>query len=148
MDYNTHASAWTPCQIGVVHYNMASRTRRLRNLLEPTWCTLDRTKNISIEQDIEWTSAKDMEGHIVIRDGGSLTVNCRVSMPKGGRIIIHPKGKLILNGATLNNDCDESWDGIELLSKGKNTGQVEMLNNSTITHAVNKVEIKVKDEES
>ncbi|MEM1323881.1 MAG: hypothetical protein AAGG75_26715 [Bacteroidota bacterium] len=148
MDYNTHASAWSPCQIGTVHYNFSSKKRKIRRLLERTWCTLKEDQTIYIDTTVVWKSAKDLEGHIIIRDGGSLTVNCRVALPKGAKISVYPEGELLLNGAVLENDCGENWEGIEILRKDKKEGVVQMLNSSKILNTTNSIEIKAKAKES
>ncbi len=146
MDYNTHSSAWTPCQIATIHYNMAPGKRdRLRKMLEPTWCSYKKDAKITINDDVTWFGAKDLEGDIVIRNGGSLTVHCKVSLPKKAKITIHPKGQLILNGGTLYNDCGEEWEGIEILSKQDEAGEVVYQNGAQILHAVNEVEIQVNE---
>ncbi len=139
MDYNAHAGAWSPCQIGTVHHNFSNKNKHMRKLLVPTWCTLDENKTINITDTILWCSAKDLEGHIVIHDGGSLTIRCTVSLPKDAKIIIHPNGKLILDGATLENDCGDKWLGIEQWSKKDQKGELILKNAPVIKdleHAV------------
>jgi len=50
---------------------------------------------------------------IVIESGAQLTITCKVLMPSSGRIIIHPGGKLIVDGGILTNACsDKLWQGI------------------------------------
>jgi hypothetical protein len=141
MDYNAHASAWSPCQIGIIHRNFSDTRKKIRQLLAPTWCTLDTDQNIEITKDTEWFGAKDLEGHLIIKDGVSLTVHCRLSLPKDAKIIVQPKAKLILNGATIENDCGEQWKGIEIWSKGDLEGQVELYNNAKILNVENAIEL-------
>lgn len=144
MDYNTHASAWTPCQIAKTHQNFMGKgnKKKLRSLLEPTWCQFDSSKNIVITDEVSWNGAKDMEGHIRIKKGGDLTIRCAVSFPKGAKISVFPGGLLTLDGATLYNDCNELWEGIEIVTiKGK-SGEVIYGNNSPeiqdVVHQINK----------
>lgn len=139
MDYNAHQCAWSPCQVGTTHYSMANKRSKIRKLLEPRWCDLKEDKTIIIEENIVWNGAKDLEGHIVIKDNSSLTVRCRVALPKGAKIIVHPKGKLILDGAQLENDCGDQWKGIEVWTFGSNTGEVQMLNSPDIRNAENEI---------
>ena len=125
MDYNAHQSAWTPCQIGKIHRNLSKLSARQRRLLIRTWCTLKPEKTITIRDNITWEGAKDLEGHIIIENGGVLRVNCRVSLPQGAKITVRPSGKLILNNdAWLHNDCGHQWEGIEIQSSGKEKGVV------------------------
>ena len=148
MDYNAHAGAWSPCQIGTVHYNLSNKNYRVRKLLKKTWCNFDESKTITIKkgEDIEWLGAKDLEGNIIVKDGSSLTIKCRVSIPPGGKIIVEPKGKLTLSGAKLENDCGETWKGIEVWSAGKESGEVVMVNDAKITDADNPIETSVSSD--
>lgn len=132
MDYNAHSSAWTPCQIGIIHKNLTNKSKKIRQLLEPSWCQLDKRKTIEIKDNIEWRGAKDLESHIIIHDGASLTIRCAVSLPKDAKIIIHPKGRLILDGATLENDCGDKWLGIERWSNKVAKGELIVKNLSVI----------------
>ena len=139
MDYNAHSSAWSPCQIGIIHRNFSDKNKFVRKLLLPNWCTLDETKTIHISDTINWLGAKDLEGNLIIENDASLTVHCRVSLPKDGKIIIKPKGKLILDSATIENDCGDTWKGIEVWSDKESKGIVEFYNNSKILHAENEI---------
>ncbi len=142
MDYTAHAGAWSPCQIATVHYNLSNKKYRIRPLLKKTWCKYDESKTININkgEDIVWKGAKDLEGNIIVKDGASLTIHCRVSIPPNGKIIVEPKGKLVLNGATLENDCGETWKGIEVWSTDKRKGEVVMVNDAKITEAENPID--------
>lgn len=142
MDYNTSRSAWSPCQIGTCHYTMSRKNSKMRPLLVPTWCEFKETSMIRIYDDVEWAGAKDIEGHLVIQNGGSLTIRCRLSIPPNGKIVVHPKGKLILDGAELENDCGKKWEGIEVLSVGGQKGEVVYLNTPIIRDVKNKIAIK------
>ncbi|MCB0608867.1 MAG: hypothetical protein KDD12_14220, partial [Lewinella sp.] len=125
MDYNAQQLAFTPCQIGKIHQRMAALNARQRGLLAPTWCKLDETKTIVIRDTVAWLGAKDLEGNLVIENGGSLTIGCRVSVPPGGRISVHAGGTLILGEyAHLHNACGGRWKGIEVEQSGELSGVV------------------------
>jgi hypothetical protein len=126
MDYNVYSSSWSPCQISKAHQNMMGmgRKKKLREMIKKTWCELDPINKIIIKDDVAWNGAKDMESHIEIRKGGSLSIRCKVSLPKGAKISVYPGGKLILDGAHLYNDCGEQWEGIEILTAGDKKGEV------------------------
>jgi len=68
-----------------------------------------------------------MKGDIIIKGGKTLRLSCRVHMPKGGKIIVGPGAKLILNGCKIHNDCGEEWGGIEVQSSGSKIGTIEYL---------------------
>lgn len=146
MDYNAHAGAWTPCQIATVHYNLSNKKHKVRSLLKKTWCTLDKSKNIEIKagEKIEWNGAKDLENSIVIKNGGALTIRCRVSIPPNGKIVVEPGGKLTLNGATLENDCGKTWQGIEVWKNEGVEGEVTLINDAKITNADNPIEMTLE----
>lgn len=135
MDYNAHQSAWTPCQIGKIHRNLSKLSSRQRKLLVRTWCELKEEKTITITDTIVWKGAKDLEGHLIIENGGVLQIHCRVSLPKGAKITVRPTGKLILANAWLHNDCGEEWAGIEVQQEGKQKGQVIFRGQPTMDNA-------------
>ena len=124
MDYNAWQSALTPCQLDIMHTNLSNLTHSNRNLLLKSWCRLDQYKKIIISDSIVWTNDRDLETNIEILPGAKLKIKCRVSMPPGSSIKVHPGGKLILESCTLHNDCGKSWNGIEVLKKGKAAGEV------------------------
>ncbi len=127
MDYNNQQIAITPCQIGIVKKNMHRELSKARKLIVKDWCDYDASKNLVVTEDTELDRAIDMKGDIIITEGKSLRLSCRVHIPKGGKIIVHPGATLTLNGCKLHNDCGELWEGIEVLSKGKNSGKIEYL---------------------
>ena len=141
MDYTAHGGAWTPCQIGTAHYNMNKKDSRTRPLLKKTWCEFDESQNIVIKngETINWESAKDLNGHIIVKNKASLTISCRVSLPPNAKIIVEPKGQLTLDGATLENDCGQLWKGIEVWSEGENAGSVTVINDAKIVNVENEI---------
>lgn len=132
MDYNIHQIAITPCQIGMVKKNMHRETSRVRKLLVKDWCEYDSTKSLVITEDTELNRAVDMKGDIIIAEGKSLRLSCRLHMPRGGKIIVNPGAKLILNACKIHNDCGETWGGIEVKSQGDESGMIEYLGRVTI----------------
>lgn len=125
MDYNAHQSAWTPCQIGKIHRNLAKLSARQRRLLVRTWCELNPEQTIYISDSITWAGAKDLEGHLVIAEGGRLAINCRVSLPKDAKLTVQAGGELILtDNARLHNDCGNEWAGLEIEQVGDKKGIV------------------------
>ncbi|MEM9991897.1 MAG: hypothetical protein AAF738_09040, partial [Bacteroidota bacterium] len=127
MDYNAVQNALTPCQIGRMHRNMSDLNHRSRKMLEPTWCRLDTQKTVVIRDSVHWEGAHDLEGHVYIKNGGFLRVACRLSLPKGAKIVLDSEATLVLDNAHLHNACEDKWEGIELISMREQRGLVQLL---------------------
>lgn len=146
MDYNAYMGSWSPCQIATIHANFSNPDRKIRKLLRPDWCSLNEKKTIRISEKISWNSARDLEGHIIILPGGSLTILCRTSLPKGARIEVHPGGKLILDGGRIYNDCGDKWKGIEIHQLGKEKGEIIIMPGSLLEHAEYEITLLPQEE--
>ena len=146
MDYNAFQIAISPCQIGTIHYNLSKLNYSVRPMLERTWCRLNPKKTITIRDTVAWNSAKDLEGNLVIADGGMLIMRCRVSIPPGGKITIAPKGHLILDGAQLHNDCGLTWEGIEVQRLGKSKGQIDLLSGASVADTPNSPKLLTQEQ--
>lgn len=134
MDYNAWQSALSPCQVGTMHKNLSNTESAVRNLLIKTWCHYNPDKKITIKDSIIWSGARDLEGDIEILAGASLQIKCRVSMPQGSKITVHPGGKLVLDDCVIHNDCGHTWKGIEVMQRGKLTGEVIKIGNPALTN--------------
>jgi Pregnancy-associated plasma protein-A len=133
MDYNAHMAALTPCQIGKILMNMARPNSIQRNILQPRWCTLDTSATITVTDSVRWEGSADLEGHVVIEEGGTLEIGCRVSLPEGAAIWIYPGGKLvILSNGKLHNACNGEWKGIEIGRTGKASGKLVIMEGGLI----------------
>jgi hypothetical protein len=132
MDYNFAEIALSPCQIGKIHKNISRLTSKQRKLVQPSWCLYKKEMSVEISESLIWNSARDVEGDIIIKKGGSLTLKCRLSMPKASRIIVEPGGTLIINAAEIHNSCGDSWKGIELQTKMKNSGSIIIMGKPVI----------------
>ncbi len=139
MDYNTHQNAWSPCQIGRVQRNFAKKGSTQRALLVPTWCKLNPEQHIRIKDEVTWKGAKDLEGHLTIQSGAKLTVKCRVSLPKNAQITVQQGAELVLDGATLENDCGDKWQGIILEGQGTKRGKVVFVNEPVLMNMENEL---------
>lgn len=137
MDYNALQLAWTPCQIGKVHQRMSDIRTNSRKLVAPLWCKLDENKTIVIQDTVHWAGAHDLEGNLVIAPGGALSIDCRVSIPPGGKIVVQAGGTLTLNGASLHNDCGGEWLGIEIQEFEDRRGIVRYLKEPSIENVRN-----------
>ncbi|HMQ06488.1 MAG TPA: hypothetical protein PKC30_04255 [Saprospiraceae bacterium] len=141
MDYNNSQKAITPCQLGIIHRALNDVNSRQRSFLVKDWCDADTTFNIIISGTEEWKGNKDIVHNIVIEEGGSLTLHCRLAMARDTRIVVKSGGSLILKGARLHNDCGETWKGIQLQTKGKLSGSLKYDSQSKLEN----VRLKAED---
>jgi len=125
MDYNAHQFTLTPCQIARAHATMTNERSPVRQRIHTDYCFYQPGTDIVIRDSVSWTGARDLTGNLYVRNGGVLMVNCRLSMPEGGRIVVYPGGRLWLNGARIHNACGRNWAGIFQGTSGKRpAGQV------------------------
>jgi|SRR5688572_10929973 len=133
MDYNNSMAALTPCQIGKVLLNMARPKSIQRNILIQKWCHLDTTANITISDSMRWSGSIDLEGNLVVSRDATLEIGCRVSIPAGGNVTVHPGAKLVLlSDGKLHNACGESWNGVQLIKEKKNSGELFLMEGAVI----------------
>lgn len=113
MDYNAHRTAWTPCQLGIIHKNMSMERGRQRKLLIKNWCELDESKNVIIQGEQEWRGARDIQGNIILEPNATLWIRCRTALPAGATITLGKGSTLKITGrGRIHNDCGQKWDGI------------------------------------
>lgn len=124
MDYNPDQNAYTPCQIAKIEKQILDENSFQRKLLKPFWCERDTNYNYYVNGKENWTGSKDLYGDLIIMSDAILQIDCRVSIPANGNIIVEPGGTLILNNARIHNSCDYLWNGIEVRRFGKKKGQV------------------------
>ena len=136
MDYNNSQMAITPCQLGVVRKKMSDLKSKQRKLVVPSWCNLDATRDIIIDENTLWEGAKDLEHNIRVKSGAELKVCCRLGFPRDGSITVESGAKLILDNAYLHNDCNDTWLGIEIISSGSNAGIVEYIGDVKIENVL------------
>ncbi len=127
MDYNAKQHAWTPCQIGKIHAGFAREGSKSRKLLVKDWCTKRVGQTVIVTVDETWSGAKDLSGDIVVKTGARLQINNRVSLPADGKISVEPGAELIVGPVKLHNACGYTWQGIEVLRKGKESGSVSFI---------------------
>jgi len=137
MDYNAYQNAWSPCQIGKIHYAMAQEGTLARRFLQPNWCQLHEDRNIIIRDSVEWRGAKDLEGNLTIVTGGVLKISCRVSLPANAKITLEPGATLILDNCRLHNACGDRWQGIEIQEFAKQKGKVIFIGEPKLENVMN-----------
>ena len=126
MDYNSSQMALTPCQIGRMHRNFHRAESKQRKLLVPIWCEEDETQTIIIDEDRQWLGSKDLMNDVVVKEGVTLEIYCRVSMAAGRKITVEAGATLKLYNAKLHNDCGDTWEGIDLQSTKNKSGKIEL----------------------
>ena len=124
--------------IGVLHKNLtieqqAAEVKKVKRsesgmIIEPV--TVYKDANVFDAKSL--MSEYSIGGIPVIDKNGVLILKCRLSMPNQSRIIIKPGGKLIINGAEIHNACDDTWKGIEVITKGKKSGKIILINEPRI----------------
>lgn len=133
MDYNLHYNAVTPCQIGKILLGMSRINSLQRNMLEPRWCRLDTSANITIRDSVRWEGAIDLEGNLHVEEGAILEIACRVHMPPQSTITLAPGATLrLLKDGRIHNACDQTWKGIEIQQLGKKTAVIEIIEGGRI----------------
>jgi hypothetical protein len=137
MDYNSRQHAWSPCQIGRIHRTFANIRARSRRVLIPNWCQLHGDQHIFITDSVHWKGAKDLEGHLTIKEGGYLKISCRVSIPKNGKITVEPGATLVLDQCLIHNACGDKWEGIEIQTRRKKSGNVISLGDIRLEQMMN-----------
>ncbi len=137
MGYNLCRRYLSPKQMGHIHKEYATNYNKIKTRVE---CDYNSAASVSIQGKQTWNRARVVGGDLIIKKGAVLTVNCMLSMPKEGKIIIHKKGKLIVDGGTITNNCNEEWEGVEYIKCGKqrkvdvqNTPAIELKNGGNIT---------------
>ncbi|MCY7410636.1 MAG: hypothetical protein LH473_10205, partial [Chitinophagales bacterium] len=78
-------------------------------------CNASKTSETLTTNNETWSYSKRVTNSITIESGKTLTISGTstiISMAKNTFIKVMPKGKLIIDGATLTNSCDQLWAGI------------------------------------
>lgn len=103
---------------------------------------LKHIDGMGLINDTTWAGNSRICGGLEIGSGVALTVKCNVRFLEHTGILIHPGGKLILDGGHLTAvDCADFWDGIqvqgnpELQQLPANQGVLKIINGGTISRA-------------
>lgn len=111
----------SPKQIGVMHRSLALKTIR-RYAKE----MVSSTNNWVVSTSETWDFDIQFYQDILVTNGATLTINCRVLMANNGKITVDPGAHLILDGATLTS-WGSMWTGVVV-----NLGSTLFMDNSTI----------------
>lgn len=108
---------------------------------------------VFITQNTIWDTPRFLYENVVVESGVTLTINnTTIKVAKDRKITIEPGAAIIIDNATLTNDCGEMWAGIvvegnsNLAQNATNQGRLIVQNNSLIEHARNAVRLVGIDE--
>jgi|GEM_PF-1378271 len=137
------------CDVTDMEFNYCGNKLRICTRGRGIWETELQSPMDIVEDGIEintnttWEQDRYLPGGITVKPGKTLTIKkCTVHMPRNGAIRVEPGAKLVVDSATITNNCDGSfWYGIEAIGNpslsqtGTNQGWVVIRNQSVIEHA-------------
>jgi hypothetical protein len=135
MDYNAMQNAFTPCQIGRIHENLANPKNPVHAFVVETWCNYSLSKSVTIKANttVVWDIPKYFQGDIYIERNAHLIVKNTIHLPVGAGIIIAKGATLELETAgNITNLCGKKWKGIYSGSKLRTSKSV-IFNGGTLT---------------
>lgn len=59
----------------------------------------------TVSEDITWSDDASMNGHVIVEDGATLTVEGHITMEEGSSITVNEGGELNLQGGSLAGDA-------------------------------------------
>lgn len=143
MDYNACACALTACQLGRMHYCLMGYEGTVSNVLINDYC--NNIETMDINGDYTWDNPIYLKGDLLIEDGSTLIIRCKVSIPQDAKVLVKQGGKLIIDGGTITNVCGDLWKGITvegdwgIIAGGQSydpgPGQLVMKNGAKIEYA-------------
>ncbi|MCF8239287.1 MAG: T9SS type A sorting domain-containing protein [Saprospiraceae bacterium] len=121
MSYSIYTDFISPLQMARMHHSLATRSSINKFVVHD----LDPNENITIDVPTIWEEPKFIWGDVIIEPDAELTIQCKVTMPPGGRIIVKRGARLILDEGWVTSsgpasyDCGEGpiydrWEGIEV----------------------------------
>lgn len=139
MGYNICRNYLSPMQLGVIHRNILCNIERMKYIL----CGEEETlADIHLNQDEVYDHCLLLDKEIIIESGTTLSTLCKVYCTPSARIIIHPGGRLVIDGGTLTSACEGTmWEGIFVEGDRAQPqhaslqGVVELRNGATIENA-------------
>lgn len=143
MGYNKCRRYLSPKQIAYIHKNYLTRSELIKTT---TLCEYQNNELMDINFNTEWNKAQAVNKDIVIRKRKKLIVNCQLSLAAGVTIYIEDRAKLIVNGTSITNLCNDKWNGIVYCKKfepgnkplktSKKRGKVEFINGGRLDNVI------------
>lgn len=135
----TNANGETRDNFNGCQMRTSLRTLMALNIRNYVECTEVIDHNVIVNNDETWSKDLKLYGDLIISQGKTLTLTCRLEMQEKSKIIIEKGGHLVLDGALLTS-CGSKWQGI--IVEGNNSvqsgaGKVVMTNNAIIENAKN-----------
>lgn len=102
----------------------------------------------TISSNTTWNSSLTLSSSVRVKTGNTLTISgagTTIYMPRNGRIFVEKGAKLIIDNATITNECGVWWKGIQL--EGDNTqppvawaqGSCEIRNGARLINAMDAI---------
>lgn len=105
----------------------------------------------TITTNTTWDNPKTVFGNLIVEAGAVLTITSKVYFGPNSRFIVKQNGKVVVDGGELTAACmGEAWKGIEVwgtYSQNQSPSSqptyqgMLVLNNSTVSHAVEAVQV-------
>lgn len=140
MDYNAYQNSYSPCQIGKILMSF-HQDRGTRRFLIPNWCQYNPAANweIASGQTVLLDRSADLQGDLILKRKATLIVRCTLSVPPGGKIVLHPRSTLIVDGGLITSRCPEPFEGILLFETRRHRPGIILKRQGAITNVLNPV---------
>jgi hypothetical protein len=107
----------------------------------------DETYTLSAYSTTTWDKPRYLDSDLVIPYDATLNITSTLYMAEGKKIIIEPRGKLIIDGGKITNRCNDTWLGIEVWGNSSQSqysdnygkykqGYLELKNDAIIENAI------------
>jgi len=118
----------------------------------PMPCITDQG-DVTVSTNETWTNDTRIKGTVIVEPQVTLTIfNSTIAFGDNARLIVKPGAKLILDGATLTNACNEPWQGIQVWGNktahqfpdangNYQQGYLKLMNGAIIENAIVAVEL-------
>jgi hypothetical protein len=110
MGSSTFQKYFSPKQMGKMHRSVYLKS--MKKYVKD--CPYDSDEPIYIFGAKTWDFEIRVYNDIIVRNGATLTLTCKVTMPDNSKIVVERGGKLIVDGATITSSCGGMWKGIEV----------------------------------
>jgi hypothetical protein len=136
-----YGNVLTQSQLGIMHRALAVGSLRQYIPCEENYGTPDANRIVNTNE--LWDVNMRLFTDVVVKNGATLTITCKVLMPEQGIITVERGGKLIVDGGTVTraNTCspEQFWRTIAAHGDPANQAQgavVRVINNGFIEGAV------------
>ncbi len=131
MGYSSLRRWFSPKQIGRMHRNLTNRdiARFVRH-------ELVSGQNITVSSSQTWATNRFVFGDITVQTGSTLTINSKVFMPIGSKIIVQRGARLYLSCANLMT-CRNPLSSLKINANGDYWDGIKVWGNTTLPHLAN-----------